>query len=240
MTTVPEDAHLLAIDIETASPRESPGKGDFQDTSYFELVAVGLGYQPGPDETIETEVLFRQGGWETEATSDLLQRVDSWCAKRKSDGVITYNGEYFDKQHLMEWGQDLTKTEVWPEAGPRIERLFSEHIDIMSLAVEHYEDRLNSWQTRINLEKVCEWEGIDIPETYYDDYDLGRLLKDPEIDSPSVTNVHIGEVLGEAYVDHLIEDRTESKRFRELERLLRHYTQADIEPLFHLSRRFTG
>lgn len=233
-----EDSALLAIDIETASPGESPGKGDFQDTSYFELVAVGLGYQAGPNEPVQTDVLFRQGGWDSDSTSDLLKRVDRWCAQYQVDSVITYNGDYFDKHHLMEWGRDLTRTGVWPEASNRMEALFADHIDLMPLAVDHYEERLNSWQTRINLEKVCEWEGIDIPETYYDDYNLGRLLNDPAIDSSSVTNVHIGEVLGEAYIEHHIQGRTDSKRFQELERLLRHYTQADIEPLFQLARRF--
>lgn len=229
---------LLAIDIETASPHKEPGRDDFQDTSFFELVAVGLGYQPGPREDVETKVLFRTGGWDSDATSDLLQRVDTWCDAREADAVLTHNGERFDKIHLKGWAQQVAEEGLWPEAVERMDALFSNHIDLNPLAVERYQDRLESWRNRVKLEDVCGWEGIEVPETPYGDYDLGQLMEHEAIDSPHVTNVHIGEVLGEAYVIHQSRGTTETKQFQELERLLQHYTQADIEPLFHLARRF--
>lgn len=236
MTSIPNS--LLAIDIETASPHEKPGKGDFQNTRYFELVAVGLGYQPELDAEIETEVLFRNGGWDDEATGDLLQRVDEWCRDRDSDGILTHNGEGFDEIHLKGWTQAVADQGGWPEGPDRFEMLFTDHIDLNPIAVNRYQDRLESWRDRVSLEDVCEWEDIDVPETHYDDYELGRLTEHSAIDSGHVTNVHIGEVLGEAYVKHQIQGSTGTTQFQELERLLRHYTEADIEPLFHLARRF--
>lgn len=236
MTTVPES--LLAIDIETASPHEEPD--DFQDTSFFELVAVGLGYQAGPDQSVETEVLFRDGGWDGESTSDLLQRVHNWCDDRDADAILTHNGAAFDEIHLTGWAQEVTIEGHWTAAEGAISSLFGNHIDLNPLAVERYQDRLESWRDSVKLEDVCEWEGIPVPETRYEKFDLGDLTQHSAIDEPNVTNVHIGKVLGEAYVEHKIRRTTETTQFRELERLLRDYTAADIDPLFELARRFGG
>ena len=65
----------LALDIETASPFESPGGGDFDDTQYFEFVACALGYRSDPTADPETTVLLRRGGWDDEYTADLLART---------------------------------------------------------------------------------------------------------------------------------------------------------------------
>jgi len=80
---------LLAIDIETASPFNEPqNQEDFQDTEYFELVAIALGYRPSEDSDTETAVLFRQGDWEPEATAELLDRLVSWCDQREINRTI--------------------------------------------------------------------------------------------------------------------------------------------------------
>lgn len=234
MTTVPES--LLAIDIETASPHEEPD--DFQDTSYFELVAVGLGYQSGPDQSVEAEVLFRDGGWDSESTSDLLRRVHSWCDDRDAEAVLTHNGTAFDKIHLNGWAQEVANDGHWPAAETEMGSLFGNHIDLNPLAVERYQNRLEAWRDKVKLEDVCDWEDITVPETRYEDFDIGALTQHSAIDSPEVTNVHIGEALGEAYVEHKIRETTNTTQFGELERLLREYTASDIEPLFELARRF--
>lgn len=238
MSSIPEG--LLAIDIETASPHKEPGRDNFQNTSYFELVAVGLGYQARPGETIETDVLFRDGGWDGESTSDLLQRVDAWCREQDADGILTHNGERFDEIHLKGWAQQVAEQGHWPKAHERISSLLSTHTDLNPLAVERYQHRLESWRDLVKLEDVCDWEDVPVPETRYDDYAIGKLTQHEAIDDPYVTNIHIGEVLGEAYVEHKIRDTTETQQFQELERLLQHYTEADIEPLFKLARRFSS
>jgi len=228
---------LLAIDIETASPFESPGRGEFQETEFFELVAVGLGYQPRPDADVETTVLFREGDWGEAATADLLGRVVSWCDERDADAVLTHNGRRFDEVHLSGWAEEVTTTGEWPDATDRVDALFETHVDTNALAVDAYGDRLESWQSGVSLGDACDWEGIPVAETRYADYDLDPLVASSSaISGPMVSNVHVGEVLGEAYVDHVVAERTDSPTFRELERLLVDYTTADIAPLFELAR----
>ena len=235
MATIPES--LLAIDIETASPHKEPS--DFRDTSYFELVAVGLGYQAQPGESVETAVLFRNGGWEDEATSELLQRINDWRKERDVDAVLTHNGEQFDEIHLKGWAQKVAKQGHWSNATEEFEDLFENHIDLNPIAVEKYQDRLEAWRDSVKLEDVCEWENIDIEETRYDDYEIGELTEHESIDASHVANTHIGKVLGEAYVQHQIRGTNDTQQFQELERLLQHYTEGDIEPLFQLARRFS-
>lgn len=236
MSSIPDE--LLAIDIETASPHREPGTDDFEDTSYFELVTVGVGYQPGPDEGVETEVLFREGGWEQEATSDLLQRLYSWCNEREADAVLTHNGKRFDETHLSGWAETVSRAGLWPGADDRIGSLFSQHVDLNPIAVDRYRNRLEPWRDSVKLEDVCEWEGVPVNPTSYGEYELGELMRHGAIDAAHVTNVHIGKVLGEAYVEHLIRGTTGTRQFKELHRLLRDYTESDIKPLFELARRF--
>ncbi|AEN07726.1 hypothetical protein Halar_0481 (plasmid) [halophilic archaeon DL31] len=51
----------LAIDVETASPFNDPGWDDFDDTAYFELVAIALGYQSEPDGRLRRRYSFVVG-----------------------------------------------------------------------------------------------------------------------------------------------------------------------------------
>lgn len=229
---------LLAIDIETASPHGEPGRGDFRDTDYFELVAVGLGHQPAPDAEVETTVCFRDGDWGPEATADLLRRVQDWCAERPADAVLTHNGANFDELHLRTWADAVAAADHYPEAPADYDALFADHVDLNPLAVARYADRLPDWRDTVSLEDVCEWEGIDLPRTRYRDYDLGGLADHPAIDSDHVGNAHVGRVLGEAYVDGLVRGDPDAATTAELERLLVDYTTADVAPLFELARRF--
>jgi hypothetical protein len=236
MSKIPDS--LLAIDIETASPHNEPGRDDFQNTEFFELIAVGLGYQPEPAADIETEVVFRNGGWDSEATCELLQRASTWCGERDGEAILTHNGEQFDEIHLKSWAQDLSEQGEWSEGSEEFEELFSRHIDLNPIAVHRYQDRLQSWRDFVKLEEACELEGLAAQKTYYEDYELGALSEHDLLDPAHVTNTHVGGVLGEAYVEHHKQNSTGTKQFQELERLLQHYTEADIEPLFQLARRF--
>ena len=236
MASIPDS--LLAIDIETASPNRSPEGSDFRDTDYFELVAVGIGHQPAPGEPVETAVLFRDGGWDVEATTDLLRRIDDWCRGREAEGILTHNGNRFDAIHLGGWAQRAVEHGTWPDAASRLDALFEHHVDLNPIAVEAYAERLESWRTTVALEDVCRWEGIPVESTRYADYGVGPVANHPAIDGETVTNVHIGKVLGEAYVAQLVEGRTDTHEFAELERLLTDYTNGDIEPLFQLARSF--
>lgn len=238
VTSVPRS--LLAIDLETASPNEEPGPGDYQDTEYFEPVAIGLGYQPRPGADVETEVFLRRGGWEPDATSGLLRRVDGWCTDRDADGVLTYGGARFEGVHLKGWARWLAREGIWPEAPDRYDALFSNHVDLEPLASARYRDRLEPGRDRVGLDDAREWERLDGPVVQYGDYRLGRLVEHGAIESDRVTDAHVGKVLGEAYVRHRVQGTTGTLQFRELERLLRDYARADVESVCRLARRFAG
>ena len=156
MTTIPDP--LLAVDVETATPNDEPGREDYQNTGDYEPVAVGLGHQSRPGVDVETAVLFRGGGWEPEATNDRPCRTDEWCADRDADGVLTYEGEgeRFDEVHLKGWARWLAREGVWPEGPDRFDALFSNRIDLSRPAVARYRDRLGSSRERISLEDVGE------------------------------------------------------------------------------------
>ena len=53
----------LAIDIETASPFNSPNnRGDFRNTDYFEFFAVARGYQSSTGDVIDRPSLSQSTG----------------------------------------------------------------------------------------------------------------------------------------------------------------------------------
>lgn len=228
MTTL--SGPMLAIDIETISMTDDP---DFEDTSDWELLAVGLGYQPEPDADIESEVLFREGGWGIEATGDLLERVRGWYSDKKAT-TVTFNGERFDKTHLWNWSKKAARNGGNSLLQVQYEILFRDHIDLKPKAKRHC-DKWPESRRHASYETVCEWEGIDVPETRFDDYDI-EIREQTPIDEPIVKGRHLGEHLGARYVQHYTQSTTDSKEFEELKRLIYEYTESDIRPLVRLAR----
>ena len=220
----------LALDIETASPRGPPS--DFQNTADFELVAVGLGYRDG-DQT-DIDVLLRDGDWGVEHTATLLRDVVDWCEAR--DGpLVTYNGEYFDEHHLRAWATEVADDGVWPDAPDRVDALFSNHIDLGTLAASAYPTAVRPNREIPALWKACEEAGIDQPTVWYDDYDLpADYLERLGVDGSHVKGAHVGEALGEAYVEGVVAGLDHTRTHAELTRLLTDYAAGDIEPLFSL------
>lgn len=220
----------LAVDIETASPFNDPGWDDFDDTVYFELVAIALGYQPEPDGPIETTVLFRRGGWDDDYTATLLEDAVSWCRARDASRTLTYNGDGFDAIHLRNWAA-LVSVDVEP--------LLVGHEDLKHPATERHGNRLPEWKDFPKFETLCNWEGVETTPTYYSDYNLETSLEGYDaIDSAHSQGKHIGQVLGELYVDGLDNGDTGPCSIDDLERLISHYATGDIEPLFELDRLF--
>jgi hypothetical protein len=224
----------LALDIETASPFASPGGDDFDDTHYFELVAVALGYRPDPEAAPETTVFLRRGDWADEHTADLLERAMDWCATRDADRLLTYNGEGFDLVHLRNWVDEVD------DAGTRatFDRLAAVHRDLKHPATARYRDRLPGRASFHRLERVCRWEGLEVPETRYADYDLNadflRGVDVPEHDA-TVQGKHVGRGLGAAYVEGVAAGLDDRLTYRELGRLLRDYARSDVSMLFGLA-----
>jgi hypothetical protein len=227
----------LALDIETASPFESPGGDDFDDTRYFELVACGLGYRPEPTADVETTVLLRRGGWDDEHTADLLGRTVAWATARDVDRLLTYNGTGFDLVHLRTWA-DQCGTVDGVDLGEAVAALSTNHVDLKDPATEAYADRLHGRASFHSLDRVCRWEGIDVTETRYADYDLNpdflRGAGVPEGDAV-VEGKHVGRGLGAAYVAGVAAGLDDRLTYRELERLLSAYTRSDVSVLFELA-----
>lgn len=219
----------LAVDIETASPEKEPSKQeDFKDTSYFELVAVALGYNDG--EETETDVLFREGGWEEEHTARLLESLLSWCEGRNIEKVITYNGNGFDLIHLRNWAQSIDENGVAVDISHRIESLFTQHRDLAEPSFDKYRNKISGGGT--SFERICKWEDIDVIETQYSDYDLHESVH-AEYGS-KIEGWHIGETLGEMYVDLHVSGATDTNTYQQLRQMLTDYATGDIIPLFEL------
>jgi hypothetical protein len=217
---------VFALDIETASPFRSPGYDDFEDTDCFELVAVALGHRR--DGTVETDVLFRRGGWDPVHTADLLDRSCAWVRARADDApVLTYNGRGFDAVHLRTWAGRLADDH--PHLPRAVGRLLADHRDVAPVAGRHFADR--SFPGRFpSFEDACDWAGVDAPVTRYADFDLDPALV-ARVDGPTVAGRHVGEVLGEAYVDRVAAGEEPGA----LEPLLAHYAAGDVRPLFALA-----
>lgn len=221
---------MLAIDIETASPNSEPN-GDMQNTDHFELIAVGLGYQDRPGGTVETDVLFREGGWGLYHTSELLSRVEQWLKARDPNYAITYNGNNFDKIHLLNWAKQADeeyKTTTFTET---FETLFDNHVDLIRSASSVHGGAGNSY---LSLDDALDNAAINVSEIYYKDYDLPTDFTQ-QFDLGYVQNVDVGRVIGEAYVNYIGARDQPHDDYTDLETLLYDYTVTDIEPLFELS-----
>ncbi|EMA05029.1 hypothetical protein [Haloferax denitrificans] len=226
----------LAVDIETASPNGPPS--DFRNTDDFELVAVGLGHRvvgaTDADTEVEVEVLLRDGDWSLEHTADLLRRVVEWCEAR-GGRVVTYNGEYFDEHHLRAWADRVADAGVWADAPRRVDALFADHVDLAGLAAEAYPEAVRPNRDIPALWKACKEAGVDQPTVWYDDYDLpAGYLERLGVEDAHVKGAHVGEALGEAYVEGVVAGLDHTRTHAELTRLLVDYAAGDIEPLFSL------
>lgn len=218
---------LCAIDIETASPNTDP-LGDMQNTANFELVAVGLGYQPHDNAPVETTVLTREKDWGLRGTTELIFNAINWLKEREPKTTLTYNGNGFDKIHLLNWANQADeqyKTDIATDYNT----VFSNHIDLIRPAANVYGDN----DSYLKLEDALEAANITFDETYYRDYALPDEFIQ-QFNSPFVTNKAIGTTLGETYVEECTGD-SPTPKYNALGDLLYDYTAEDIEPLFGLA-----
>lgn len=224
----------LAIDIETASPDEEP-RGKFENTEYFELVAVALGFRQDAESAVKSEVLFRDGGWEREHTAELLDRMVDWVANYEIESVLTYNGTGFDFIHLLNWSEEADNDGVSNSILRQVEALDSNQIDLKYPSIEHHSDLMKQGHDFPKLEKVCAARSIPTAETRYDDYDINaNFLQSMDLTAETVEGWHIGKYLGERYVEGVVNGLQDTLTYRELEAMLSDYAEADIQPLFDL------
>lgn len=221
----------LVLDIETASPFEEPPEGS-NETEYYEWFAVSLAYAAEIENPPETEVLFRRGGWEKSHTIDLYQRMFEWCDQRNVDRLLTYNGAWFDGKHLLNWASELD-AETDHHFRDRTEALFDNHIDVALAAADVYADELRDNQEIIPDWKAYELAGINNNSVWYEDYNFPESYLS-EVDGPAVQGKHIGQVLGERYIDNIEAGIEETSVHRELTRLLKDYCLSDVSDVIDL------
>ena len=224
----------LAIDIETASPFEEPGH-DENDTRFFEWVSIGMAYTEGRLDEPETTVLFRRGGWDSVHTADLFQRVIDWCDGRDIEKTLTYNGAYFDLKHLLNWAEELEQAGEWNGLTTEVRSSFPHHIDLAEAATEIHKDELQDGQPKIPDWRSYQIEDIDNDSIWYDDYDVHPDYWDNlGIEDRFVKGEHIGQALGETYVEAVANGSEDLEIYQELEELLYDYSISDIADLFTL------
>jgi hypothetical protein len=155
----------------------------------------------------------------------LVNGVGEWLRERGglSKPTLTYNGTRYDEIHLKNW-DTLSNT---------MEKVFQQHIDLCKMVDG-------------SLEEACGSMGIEVEETYYDDYSLpNEVYRHKPSDRDYVTGKDVGEFLGEIYLDaveHIYENDLVDEgppedftdEYMELHRMLEHYAEADIRPLFEL------
>lgn len=225
----------LAIDIETASPDEEPPKDEFENTDYFELVAVALGFRPSDESTIESQVLFREGDWTGEYTAELLERVAEWVAGYRIDTVLTYNGTGFDFIHLRNWATQTDDAQLTDCLANQMKTLESKQIDLKYPATEHHSDLMKPTHSFPKFEMVCKARSVPVTETEYANYNLNSdFLQNIGLTAETVEGWHIGKYLGEQYVEGITNGLQETLTYRELKQMLSDYAKADVRPLFDL------
>jgi hypothetical protein len=227
----------LVLDIETASPFEEPPDNS-NDTRYFEFFAVSLAYADDLNDTPETEVLFRRGDWDDQYTIDLYDRLFEWCDGRSVDRLLTYNGTWFDGTHLLNWASNIDAS-TDRNFLARTEALFENHVDVALAATDEYEAELWDDQHILPDWKVYDLTGIDNHSVWYDDYDFPDTYLSG-IDGKAVQGKHIGQVLGDKYVQNVEAGIEHTSVHRELTQLLTDYCLSDVSDLIDLYTALCG
>ena len=224
----------LALDIETASPFQEPGRGN-RGSEYYEWIAVAVGYREDDQSDPEETVLFRRGGWEREYTADLFDQLTEWCDGREIDRTLTYNGVRFDLKHMGNWAEQIDAEGVRTDTYANLQRVFPRHIDLAPAATDRHENELWDDQPVLPLWKSCKLEGVNDDSIWYEDYDFnGDYFNSLGIDDRFVKGQHVGQVLGERFVDGVVAGLEKTSTHRELRRLLFDYAVGDVKVLFGL------
>lgn len=227
----------FAIDIETVSPSLAPYERvpDFEDSRYFELLAVALGHETPAGER-EVAVLFRDGT--TPASElDLVERVCRWLRARDGERYLTYRGEAFDVPHLL----GRTEAALADCPGREGEAVLADLRTLLTDDLAH--DDLGppaaaAFGDYTSFEDACERAGVETEATRWAAYDHGTDLDDlrPPKHRGEVTVLNRDvPVLGGRYLALAEAGATETVTFRALRDLLEHYARADVAPLFDLA-----
>ncbi|WP_226006067.1 hypothetical protein [Natrinema salinisoli] len=228
-------AGRFAFDIETINPQLEAGRSpDFQNPDHFELFSLCCAQQPEPGAEIDYDVFFREGRGPA-SELDLIDRAIEWFESRAGESIITYNGEYFDFVQFE--GRARVASETLGAREGVVDR-------VAALLDELESDDLKgeSWECfgeYTRFEETCERCDVDVPRTMLSEFDIDTERYHEHRDTTDALKPHFvgGDVpvAGERYLDLLEAGATETKTFRELERMLTHYATTDVVPLFELA-----
>jgi hypothetical protein len=211
------DGGVVALDIETISTVPER-QVDLENSDHLELLCIGVGWAPTAGAPGRSDVLFREGtGPESEAR--LLRRFCEYVESADPDQLVLFKGD-FDMMHLRGRAK-----RVADEDGihSRVTELF-ETYEVVNL------DPLGSLETN-----------AEVRETYWDIYQHSLSPADwrqdhprysGDVADPTVTNKDI-PYFGERYLE-LSDEGATGHEYRALHELIRHYTVADIDPLFEM------
>ena len=212
------DGGVLAIDIETIST-VSEHQLDLDNSDHIELLCIGVGFASEAGSPGRSQVLFREGT-SVDDERELLERFCEFVDSRSPDQLLLFKGD-FDIQHL----QGRAKR-VGSDSGleDRVRDIFETH-------------EINNLNPLGKLE-----ENYDTPDTYWDIYNHSlnpanwrkdHPNYDGDLDDPTVSNKDI-PYFGERFLE-LCDQNEITREYRTLRELIRHYTIADIDPLFDVS-----
>jgi hypothetical protein len=210
---------VVALDIETISTVPE-AEFEFDNSDHLELLCIGVGYAPYQGAPGTSRTLFRSGTTDVSEAA-LLQQFCDYVESHTPSHLVTFKGD-FDYQHLI--GRAERLSEIEPDLSTRVRGLFT----------EHDWTNLDPWGS---LE-----DNADVSKTHWDIYehsltpaewrkDHPRFDGDP--DDPIVYNVDI-PYFGQRYLELTEQPESGHREQRALHELLRHYTVADIDPLFEL------
>jgi len=212
--------------------------------NHYELVAVGVGYQPRQGDPIETEVFLRD---EPTPASEfkLIEDVIDYLTQQEATTLLTYGGEWFDIPVFRGRAKASAETAaIDPDRVASVQQSLEElyHADLMGGVYRVFDGG--------SLETTAAQVGHEPRTTYWDVYnhDLDpqaareRFADGPWEDSSDPVFYNKDMLFfGDHYLESVAEP-PESLHRRALTQLLYEYTRTDIAPMFHIADddRFAG
>lgn len=181
----------LALDIETISPGLSPDDDvDFEDPSQFEVSIIALAYD-GPDaggRLPRQRILFRQSP-DPEAEFDLIREFTAILWAYNPEKIVTYAGDFFDLPVLKARPTLIANNPSGDGLHGDLSAALSnaESVDLGDYAAETY-----GYGTRLN--GLIDHEGLDLRNTFFEDYDHGLDLSSVRPSDADTEYVDSGDV----------------------------------------------
>lgn len=241
----------VGIDIETVATvpereieaHKDANSGDVN-PEHYELVAVGVGYQPREGEPTDTEVILREEP-EPDDEFRVIEDVVDYVRRTDATTLLTFGGTWFDIPVIRGRAEIIAE-----RIGVDRERLERVHRTLDSL----YHADLKQGVYRVfdggSLEETAEKVGSKPSETFWDGYchDLNPEEARRTFDDGPWNNLHDPVFYNKDMLffgDHFLssrEDPPESVPRRALYKMIHDYTRTDITPMFDIAddERFDG